>query len=210
MVDKTFFRLTLVIALSFASLSANAATVTVDVTSMIDGESQIIIKDDSIQWHHLSWIVPGVSATNALDITPTTISYSIDGVLQQTANWYPSWPTPHWDAGVSNGSTNNWNRDNQLSDIFSGFLIPISSATSGFTLTPISRRGITSITELPSPANGNALVIDFNDAPIGGSAIYSSSISFTAAVPEADTSAMLLMGLGVMGFIARRRKQQLN
>ena len=31
-----------------------------------------------------------------------------------------------------------------------------------------------------------------------------------AAVPEADTSAMLLMGAGVMGFIARRRKQQLN
>ena len=27
-----------------------------------------------------------------------------------------------------------------------------------------------------------------------------------AAVPEADTSAMLLMGAGVMGFMARRRK----
>jgi len=27
------------------------------------------------------------------------------------------------------------------------------------------------------------------------------------AVPEADTSAMLLMGAGVMGFMARRRKQ---
>ncbi len=30
--------------------------------------------------------------------------------------------------------------------------------------------------------------------------------SLTAAVPEADTSAMLLMGAGVMGFIARRRR----
>jgi hypothetical protein len=29
----------------------------------------------------------------------------------------------------------------------------------------------------------------------------------TAPVPEADTSAMLLMGAGLMGFIARRRKQ---
>ena len=45
-----------------------------------------------------------------------------------------------------------------------------------------------------------------------------STINFTSAqrymfatsvtpVPEADTSAMLLMGAGVMGFIARRRKQ---
>jgi hypothetical protein len=31
--------------------------------------------------------------------------------------------------------------------------------------------------------------------------------SITTPVPEADTSAMLLMGAGVMGFIARRRKQ---
>ena len=205
MVANIFYRITLVIALSFASLSANAATVTVDVTSMIDGESQIIIKDDSIQWHHLSWIVPGVSASNALDITPTTISYSIDGVLQQTANWYPSWPTPHWDARVSNGSTNNWNRDNQLSDIFSGFSIPISSATSDFTLTPYSSRGLTSITELPSPANGNALVIDFNDAPIGASAIYSSSISFTAAVPESDSSTIFLIGLALFSLMKRRK-----
>jgi hypothetical protein len=29
----------------------------------------------------------------------------------------------------------------------------------------------------------------------------------TSPVPEADTSAMLLMGAGVMGFMARRRKQ---
>ena len=33
------------------------------------------------------------------------------------------------------------------------------------------------------------------------------SASSTAPVPEADTSAMLLMGAGVMGFMARRRKQ---
>ena len=32
------------------------------------------------------------------------------------------------------------------------------------------------------------------------------SRSFVTAVPEADTSAMLLMGAGVMGFMARRRK----
>jgi hypothetical protein len=33
-----------------------------------------------------------------------------------------------------------------------------------------------------------------------------SLLTAVAAVPEADTSAMLLMGAGVMGFIARRRK----
>jgi hypothetical protein len=33
------------------------------------------------------------------------------------------------------------------------------------------------------------------------------AVAYVQAVPEADTSAMLLMGAGVMGFIARRRKQ---
>ena len=33
------------------------------------------------------------------------------------------------------------------------------------------------------------------------------SLTAIAPVPEADTSAMLLMGAGVMGFMARRRKQ---
>jgi hypothetical protein len=38
----------------------------------------------------------------------------------------------------------------------------------------------------------------FNLSSAGG-------LSYVAAVPEADTSAMLLAGLGLMGFIARRR-----
>ena len=193
--------------LSLTAASANAATHTIDIMSMIDGQSEIIIKDNSIQWHNLHIIVPGVSARNANDITPTTISYSIDGVLQKTENWYPLWPTPRWDRGVADGSQSNWNRGDQFSDIFYGLSIPISSATSPFTLTPILNRNVTSITELPSLANGNALVINFDDIGPGASDFYRSSISFTAPVPEVDTSAMLLMGAGVMGFMVRRRKQ---
>jgi hypothetical protein len=41
----------------------------------------------------------------------------------------------------------------------------------------------------------------------GGDTMKLISMTSVAAVPEADTSAMLLMGAGVMGFIARRRKQ---
>ena len=42
---------------------------------------------------------------------------------------------------------------------------------------------------------------------IRSSDIASYAFISTAPVPEADTSAMLLMGAGVMGFMARRRKQ---
>ena len=190
-------KLALAALLSLTAASANAATHTIDIMSMIDGEAEIIIKDDSIQWHNFNHVVAGVDAADS-NITPTTISYSIDGVLKQTVNWYQSWPTPNYTVdGVNVGD--------QFSDIFSGLSVPISSATSAFTLTPILNRYWTSISQ-PSDAL-NALVIHFDDRAPLGSAIYRSSISFTAPVPEADTSAMLLMGAGVMGFMARRRKQ---
>jgi hypothetical protein len=35
----------------------------------------------------------------------------------------------------------------------------------------------------------------------------SSNVTFTAAVPEPETYAMMMAGLGMLGFIARRRKQ---
>ena len=39
-----------------------------------------------------------------------------------------------------------------------------------------------------------------------GSSPYSGDISLTSPVPEANTLAMMLAGLGLMGFVARRRK----
>jgi hypothetical protein len=50
--------------------------------------------------------------------------------------------------------------------------------------------------------NSTSFLIDSN----GLIALTPTSIN-TSPVPEADTSAMLLMGAGVMGFMARRRKQ---
>ena len=46
----------------------------------------------------------------------------------------------------------------------------------------------------------------YDDLSSAGLVMKLTSMS-VAAVPEADTSAMLLMGAGMMGFIARRRKQ---
>jgi hypothetical protein len=61
--------------------------------------------------------------------------------------------------------------------------------------------------------------IDFTDLPVSGLltlvitgkatgdvASYSGTIDVTSAVPEPSTYGMLLGGLGVMGFLARRRK----
>jgi hypothetical protein len=64
-------------------------------------------------------------------------------------------------------------------------------------------------------ANGSLrnpnLVVTFSSYSLANAFNISENSTSTwtrvAAVPEADTSAMLLMGAGVMGFMARRRKQ---
>jgi hypothetical protein len=59
------------------------------------------------------------------------------------------------------------------------------------------------------PPPGNAWITDpFSlDLPAGVT-FTSASGQLVAAVPEPETYAMLLAGLGLMGFVARRRKQQ--
>lgn len=49
----------------------------------------------------------------------------------------------------------------------------------------------------------NFYAVSFTDAELSGSAFVAQSIS---AVPEADSYAMLLAGLGLVGFVARRRQ----
>ena len=59
--------------------------------------------------------------------------------------------------------------------------------------------GGTPLTSASVDVNGSALSLGNWLLTSGG------NISYVAAVPEADTSAMLLAGIGLMGFIARRR-----
>ena len=59
----------------------------------------------------------------------------------------------------------------------------------------------------PSSPSAPSFFDSFGIRASGLDRMWITSISSVAAVPEADTSAMLLMGAGVMGFMARRRKQ---
>ena len=69
--------------------------------------------------------------------------------------------------------------------------------------------GIVGPTRVGNVAYDSLLI--YNDPVAGGDHDYNDmviGVNFTAAVPEPETYAMLLAGLGLLGAVARRRKQQ--
>jgi hypothetical protein len=67
---------------------------------------------------------------------------------------------------------------------------------------PVATGGLTAQVVTQYTQDGQPLVGDVWNLSSTGKLTYTTSV---AAVPEADTSAMMLLGLGLMGFIARRR-----
>jgi hypothetical protein len=97
--------------------------------------------------------------------------------------------------GINNGSTIA--ADTTYSNVLTG--LNGTSDGSSITGTGFTVSGATGV------LNGLNYSLIANSITAGGwDLVVGSSVN---PVPEADTSAMLLMGAGVMGFIARRRKQ---
>jgi hypothetical protein len=123
----------------------------INIRVRIDGRSRLILKGDTAQWFHLDYAAPGrLSYTK----TPT----QINGV-----DWYPTWP----DAPDSENRFCNC-----LSNVFSPVAPGVPSQPSNISLQPIQVRNRAAIVEFPTAANGFKLVIEFDDDPPGGDALY--------------------------------------
>jgi hypothetical protein len=102
-----------------------------------------------------------------------------------------------------------------------GFLPFLVSATglsqgeSGFTLSPFGTSLGLTVADINNnfshnyfTGTGGMTPVDFDAAGRIISLGYSGSITIGGVVPEPETYAMLLAGLGLLGFVARRRKHQ--
>jgi hypothetical protein len=166
----------------FTTMSISAATITVDITACIDGESQLIIQGNTLQWHNLSFQVPG-NAGNCQSAgafgAATLISTTLNGfpVLTNDA-WTPTWPTQSGDV---------------LSSIFSGLSPTVPVSPLSVTLSAIQARSSLTIVQLPTTGNGGVLILDFNDVAPAGSATYEGLLTITTSVPEPNYFALSVM-----------------
>ena len=77
------------VALTF---SAQAQIYTLEIRAFIDGRDQLIIKGDTLQWHHFDHAAVG-RWLGSNDVT--TITTTLDGVtVLDHVNWIPDWPEP--------------------------------------------------------------------------------------------------------------------
>jgi beta-lactam-binding protein with PASTA domain len=177
---------------------SRGATYAYTFSACIDGSDFLVIQGSQIQWQY-------GNSTSVGDLLPdcgpttTMIQTSVNGTPVQTADWQPIWsPDP-----PASGA---------LSSPFAGLspALPVSAMT--VTLTTIAARGSLSIYQTPTAENNWALILWFNDAAVGGAAMYSGQVTVSGtavklpnvvgATQAAATTAITDAGL-VRGWVAQ-------
>lgn len=161
-----------------------AGSITMTITAYVDGQDVLIIRGNTLQWHHLDNDAVGRhDGANA----PTTISTLLDGVPEMTnVNWIPDWPSPP-PAALDFDC---------YSSIFASLNPPLPSANVTVTLTALQARGSVGITQIPTAANGNTIMVDFDDDAIVSAAFY--TVQLTIIPNSTSTSTRT----GVLSHIA--------
>jgi len=187
------FMMTFILLMIFSVFNVSKVSAyTYNFRAYIDGESELLIRDNTVQWHNLQWDVPGITSDE--DETgytnyPTTITTADMG----TVSWYPSWEDTFGD---------------QYSSIFENLNQVLASGGS-IALTVIEKRdeGNVFISQLPDINNSYTLIVNFDDAGPSGAAWY--EIQLNTGNPVPVPAAVWLLGSGLIGLIGfRRRKHQ--
>ncbi|MCH8854586.1 MAG: hypothetical protein IID41_18315 [Planctomycetes bacterium] len=126
---------------------------TIEIKALIDGEDFLVIKCNTIRWHHTRSAAVGrhLGANE-----PTLISTASDGVgMMDRVPWVPEWPEPvpaeiRYDA---------W------SSTYNGLTPGLPAQDMSVTLTTLSARDTLEIVQYPSSANEYTLIIEFDDGP---------------------------------------------
>jgi len=178
--------LSIALAMTMACWCLPAAAYDLEVTAWIDGYSQLTIQGSTLQWHNLSWTVPGWEPP--LSDAPTTLTTADMGAVE----WHPAWT----------GYTGD-----QWSDQFTGLNLPLAALDQTVGFTGVVVRHDAFISQQPSASNGYALIVDFDDGPPGGAAYYTVRLDYTPGVVVPVPATLALLGPSLLGLAVWGRKR---
>src|SRR3954451_25061445 len=131
-------------------------TQTYEVTANIDVGDLLLVRANTLQWHH-----PGSGAAvgrHSGGNLPTTITTTFNGsVMMSNVNWVPEWPQP----------PPNEIRFDAYSSILSNVAPILPAGDIAVSVSVVSGRGSASITQLPSPTNDFTVIVRFADGASG-------------------------------------------
>ena len=190
---KLFIMTFLILSIASVFNASAVSAYTYTFRAYIDGESELLIRGNTVQWHNLQWDVPGITSDDGGQTYnyPTTIT-TVD---METVDWYPLW------AGGTDGV--------QYSDIYDGLNQSLPS-DGPITLTVIEQReeGMVSIFQMPDISNNYTLIVNFDDAVPSGATWY--EIELNTANPVPLPGAIWLLGSGLIGLVGFGRKNRNN
>ena len=149
---------------------SSTVTYTYTFSTCIDGDDFLVIQGNSIQWQYGDHTAVGDPRADC-SMTATSIDTSAAGVGVLSTAWQPVWTPDPPSSGV-------------LSSKFVGLMPSLPDAAMTVTLTPIQARYSVAIVQQPAAANNWTLVIEFNDDPISGAAIYTVEVTVTFTQPS--------------------------
>ncbi len=172
-------------ATSQNAIPANVPGSTPDVTFQVNSPMNFFGTSATVG----TWLGNGF-AFNIIENTPGTLASLMDNGSQGTLLEFTGFVT------VTNGMTFNVTHDD-------GLTLIIGSTDLGFNPGPTAPT--TTLETYTGPSGTFAFQLVYGEC-CGGPAVLQVDLPFTASVPEPETYAMFMAGLGLMGFIARRRK----
>jgi hypothetical protein len=141
------------------------------------------------------------------DVNVNAASWSVGSI---------AWTNYNLNGAVTNGGSNTadgWGTFNQTFDAFDGF--SNSKTEISFLLTNTSGSWVDSGSVLTANSDGNTVAMHaFACCTLNSQGVLAAAATGfatnTPAIPEPETYAMMLVGFGLLGFVARRRKQGLG
>lgn len=116
----------------------NKVSFPLTVRAEIDGLSQLMIKGNTIWWHHINWEPPGLWG----DENATALNGE---------EWYPEWPE---------GDLTDCNCD---SSIFEALESPLPEDSTIISVNVVSGRGSVTVAQQPNQDNDYTAIIEFDD-----------------------------------------------
>ena len=131
----------------------------------IDGRSQLILRGNTAQWHHIDFAAPGRLEDPSFCGRPQLYLPTVINDVE----WYPVWPD------VPSPENRGCDCD---SDIYDDIVPAIPNSDRTPVLNVIQGRYRTQIVQAPSSTNDYTTIIEFDDNPYSCSSLYVVELSF--------------------------------